>query len=270
MRSSKPHAVVARAAAGSPPAPAPSELSPASAGVLQPAPAPEPEAAPRPTETVVDRVDSFAARTERLGPVLASLTRHLKRVLADEQNEVLDLLRRGAPPADVDAAVGAIGDQVVRFQAALRDDLRAAADAGAASTGGATPPDPAVDAALADLETAVVGPLRARLGRALDQAGGDAVEVASLLRAAYREWRTQRADELAEHLAFTAYAHGQLAGLPPGRPVTWQCDPSTGHCAECDDDVLGGAVAAGEPFPTGHRCPPAHPGCRCLLLPVDG
>ena len=26
-------------------------------------------------------------------------------------------------------------------------------------------------------------------------------------------------------------------------------------------------IPAGEPFPTGHLRPPAHPGCRCLLVP---
>ena len=33
--------------------------------------------------------------------------------------------------------------------------------------------------------------------------------------------------------------------------------------------TLGGAVAVGQPFPTGHRFPPAHLGCRCLLLPAE-
>jgi len=36
-------------------------------------------------------------------------------------------------------------------------------------------------------------------------------------------------------------------------------------CPECEDNGLAGPVPKGRPFPTGHRHPPAHSGCRCLL-----
>ena len=44
-------------------------------------------------------IDVFEQRAEALVPIEASLTRKLRRVLADEQNEVLDRLRRVKPRA---------------------------------------------------------------------------------------------------------------------------------------------------------------------------
>jgi hypothetical protein len=52
--------------------------------------------------------------------------------------------------------------------------------------------------------------------------------------------------------------------------LIWTVDPSAPACPDCDDNVLGGAVDAGSEFPTGDTYAPAHPGCRCLLTPVDG
>ena len=62
---------------------------------------------------------------------------------------------------------------------------------------------------------------------------------------------------------------GRLRGVPDGTPVRWLVDRSGDACPDADDNALAGAVCKGEAFPTGDRCPPAHPGCRCLVVPVD-
>ena len=41
-----------------------------------------------------------------------------------------------------------------------------------------------------------------------------------------------------------------------------------GRCPDCDDNALE-PTARSEPFPTGQRFPPAHPGCRCFLALVE-
>jgi hypothetical protein len=41
-----------------------------------------------------------------------------------------------------------------------------------------------------------------------------------------------------------------------------------GPCPDCDDNALAGPTPRGEVFPTGQPHPPAHAGCRCLLVPV--
>jgi 8-oxo-dGTP pyrophosphatase MutT (NUDIX family) len=39
-------------------------------------------------------------------------------------------------------------------------------------------------------------------------------------------------------------------------------------CQACKENQRVSPLPAGRPFPTGDLCPPAHPGCRCALLPA--
>ena len=50
--------------------------------------------------------------------------------------------------------------------------------------------------------------------------------------------------------------------------IVWVCDDNHHGCSDCDDNSLAGSIRAGEAFPTGHLCAPAHIGCRCILLPA--
>ena len=79
----------------------------------------------------------------------------------------------------------------------------------------------------------------------------------------------QRLTETSRHYAAAAYARGVYDSLPVGSPVRWEVDPQQPPCPDCDDNVLGGTLAKGEEFPTGHASAPAHPGCRCLVLAAD-
>ena len=89
------------------------------------------------------------------------------------------------------------------------------------------------------------------------------------IRDRYREWKTQHIDEQLDDVIRTAHGRGVFAAIEPGTTVEWVADPSHAVCADCDDNTLGGAVEVGTAFPTGHEFPPAHLGCRCLLLPAD-
>jgi hypothetical protein len=55
--------------------------------------------------------------------------------------------------------------------------------------------------------------------------------------------------------------------VPSEATVRWVVDPGAGPCPDGEDDALEGPISRGTPFPTGHLYPPAHPGCRCLLVP---
>jgi hypothetical protein len=126
----------------------------------------------------------------------------------------------------------------------------------------------AVDQAGTVLEQYVIAPLRERLDRAVTDGAGDNAAITKTIRAIYREWKTQRIDEHLDDVVRAAHGRGLLGGIVPGTPVQWVTDPSVRACADCEDNVLGGAVEAGAEFPTGHTFAPAHPGCRCLLQPV--
>jgi hypothetical protein len=63
-----------------------------------------------------------------------------------------------------------------------------------------------------------------------------------------------------------AWALGVYDGAARGTTLRW-VPTVVGTCPDCDDNALEPTVR-GENFPTGQPHPPAHPGCRCLLVPV--
>ena len=215
----------------------------------------------------------FESRDADLTPIIVVSARKLKRALADEQNEVLEALRGAAPVGDLDALLPAAAEHAGRYAGAIADELRSAADAGAALVGRSKPlvaADAAAAISAADevLAEWLVEPLRERLTRCISDGDGDRADISKRVRAVYREWKTQHIDEQLDDIVRMAHGRGVLAAIEPGTPVVWTCDDSRQGCADCDDNSLAGAIAAGDAFPTGHTFAPAHIGCRCLLLPA--
>jgi len=214
----------------------------------------------------------FELRDEALAPVIALMSRRLKRILADEQNEVLDILRGKLPVKTLDAIVGPKVDHSARLIEALEASLKAAALAGAQSLSDAS--DKEVQKMVASQMAAineyviatVVVPLRERLSRSISQASGDNAELTSLVRLVYREWKNQHVDTQVDNIAQTSFGRGAFAALTPGEKICWKVDPSGPACADAEDNSLAGFVGAGEAFPTGHTHAPAHAGCRCALV----
>jgi len=214
----------------------------------------------------------FELRDEALAPVIAAMSRRLKRILADEQNEVLDILRGKLPVKTLDAIVGPKVDHSARLIEALEASLKAAASAGAQSLSDAS--DKEVQKMVATQMAAineyviatVVVPLRERLSRSISQASGDNAELTSLVRLVYREWKNQHVDTQVDNIAQTSFGRGAFAALTPGEKICWKVDPNGPACADAEDNSLAGFVGAGEAFPTGHTHAPAHAGCRCALV----
>lgn len=218
----------------------------------------------------------FGRRDAELTPLIVTSARKLKRVLADEQNEVLHVLRGAKPVHALADLLPPEGEHVGHYASAVESELAHAAAAGAGSVAKATVKEHtrtvtragALTPAIQSLGLTIVRPLRERLERAVIDADGDNQELASLTRAIYREWKTQRIDEHLDDVARIAFGRGALAALTPGAPVCWLVDPNGPACPDAEDNALAGAVAAGDPFPTDHLCAPAHEGCRCMLQPA--
>ncbi len=216
----------------------------------------EAEAPPGPDDALIAR------RDELLGPVLARLTRTVKRALGDNQNRLLDQLR-SAPARSVDELLGPEEEHVAVFASATRGHLGEAFRAGVAFAGrGAAAPteSDAVEQSVAGLAHVIVTMLR----RQMEDGGG---EVADRVGAAFREWRGERVERLAGDYATQAFSAGVTESVADGK-VRWVVTSADG-CSDCEDDALAGAVSAAETFPTGHAHPPAHSGCRCLVAPAD-
>jgi len=209
---------------------------------------------------------NLARRDELVRPVVTSLARRLKRALQDDQNDILDRLRAagGWGPK----VLPSVKDHQARYAAAATGPLRDAAKAGMVFAEGSPDDAPAVDELAQELASSIVAPLRRRLqGEVAGSEGGDDAQV-DRVGAAYREWKGARVERLAGDQATAAFGRGILAAMPQGATLQWIVDDGGMQCPDCDDNALGGPTAPGEPFPTGHAHPPAHAGCRCLIVPV--
>lgn len=217
----------------------------------------------------------FATRNEVLVPVILDMSRKIKRVLADEQNQILDTLRAKKPVKTLEVLIGSKAEHGARYTKALEPLLRSAASAGAKTLSKETDAEigKKIQTRMHDIDDVVVAtlvaPLRERLSRSISQAGGSNVELSSLVKSVYREWKNQFVDEHVDDLALAAHGHGARAVLDPKKSYCWMVDPDGPACADAEDNSLGGAVRGGAEFPTGDTHAPAHPGCRCALVPGD-
>lgn len=221
------------------------------------------------------------ARDDAVAPYQTALARQLKRALADEQNEVFDRLRRVAHISGAQEVLGQDTDHAERYRAAGEDAVWSAALAGARSValagdevdGGleaALERHSVLDEVLDEVSLEVSMPLRERLEASIDASGGDPEEATSLLRNTYREWKSQRIDELAAELVLGAYGRGAFAAAAPGTLIRWVIDAASPSCDDAVANASAGYLPCGESFPTGHRHPPAHAGCRCLIAVTHG
>ncbi|HUQ38541.1 MAG TPA: DivIVA domain-containing protein [Acidimicrobiales bacterium] len=226
------------------------------------APEAPPSAGPTDDEVLLQQRDAA------LDPLHATLARKLKRALQDEQNDVLDRLRMKRKLPEVSDLLGDEPAQRARYHQATAAVLEQAAQAGAETAGGRLRRGGAEGVA-DELADAVAGPLRRRLEKALGEAGGSDQEIVSDgISAAYREWRSPRIERVVgDHLA-AAFALGVFTATAAGTVLRWVVDDADGDCADCDDNALAGGTARGDEYPTGQTHPPAHPGCRCLLVPA--
>lgn len=213
---------------------------------------------------------ALARRAELLDPVTAMLARRLKRALQDDQNRLLERLRSGTgewtdellPPEDEQRELYA-GAALPHVREAVAAGIAYARSIGRRPRGKAPAPDDQTVAEVAEeLGSTVATLLRRRL------TGEDIADPVERVGAAYREWRGERIERLVGDSSLEAFSAGVLAALPPGSELRWIRDEDTLGCADCEDNALGEAVPNGEEFPTGHLHPPAHPGCRCLVLPT--
>jgi len=208
-------------------------------------------------------------RDEVLEPLGAQLVRKLKRALQDEQNEVLDRLRTARDKAQPDVVLLSVVDQARRYRDVAEPLLARAAQAGVRSVTG---PDGrvamSVDDLAVDLASDLVGPLRDRLERALTAAPDDDEAIVASLGAGYRQWKAERIEPVSrQHLA-AAFTLGAYRASPDDARLRWLVDDDEGACPDCDDNALAGPTPKGTKFPTGQMYPPAHAGCRCLLVPA--
>jgi DivIVA domain-containing protein len=210
----------------------------------------------------------FARRDAALAPLRGALVRQVKLAVGNEQNEVLDKVRRhkGRPAAA--SALPDVDAQIVAWSAVL---VGPAAEAYRQARGAPPGDGPAVpDDLAATLARAMVEPLRDRLIATIDSAhepGETSNQVAERIGARYREWKNRSAEASTDDALVAAYSRGRYDRAADGAVLTWSV-PAGGCCVDCADNALE-PTRKGETFPTGQAYPPAHPGCRCVLVNTE-
>ncbi|MHB1517847.1 MAG: DivIVA domain-containing protein [Acidimicrobiales bacterium] len=224
-------------------------------------------------EPPADRHPLAAQRDILLEPVVTRLGRRLKRALQDDQNELLDRVRSHASRWS-DSLMPELSAQIDSFSTAALPLLEQAAEAGHGfvdpGLAGGSDTDVLVGITR-ELAESVIGPLRRKLTDDEGLADADEQVVADHIGSAFREWKGERIERLAADHVVKAFSTGTMAAArSKSMKLEWMAVAGANDdpCPDCEDNGLNGSQLPGEEFPTGNRCPPAHSGCRCLLVPV--
>lgn len=219
-------------------------------------------------------------RDDAIGDLGQQIARRIRRVVSDQENEVLDLIRRNKKMKTAEQILPSAVEQMAAYRSAVAADLTAVLHAGVEFALDTWRPEThvdqidvsaAFDQAVERLSELAVAPLTAKLARIIaevDDPTPDRTDLVDAVRLGYREFKNDRIAEVAGDLVTVAFSRGVLAAAEPGDEVRWIVDHSGRACPDGEDNNLAGPTAAGEAFPTGDDCPPVHPGCRCLLVPA--
>lgn len=218
---------------------------------------------------------ALTLRSQALGESPWEAARRVKSLLGEDQNDLLDRLRRHRGPGTFDRLLDP-EEHVARFSAGLRDVLHESFLAGRHAAGAAGDGNAAA-AALGLIAKQLVQPLRRDLGRVVDaglEAGDTTASISERVSDIFRVWKGVRAEPLGEGLAYAAFHQGLAQAWQEGGPARkrWVPSPDEPSCprGDCRANAGAGAVDVLAPFPSGHLVPPAHGGCECTIIGSAG
>ena len=219
----------------------------------------------------------FERRDSALISVDEVVAKKLKRVLADEENAMLNYLQSKKAQVALEKVLPSVDNQLQNYVEATSKELIEAAMSGAQSLSKNLKADlrkkisntTVMQVMSKKLADDIVYPLRERIQKCVENCDGSASEMSSLIRTVYREWKMQQIDKLVGDVSRLAYSRGAYLVLETGTKVCWMVDPNGPPCADAEDNSLAGEVTCGEKFPTGHEHPVIHSGCKCLVVPAQ-
>ncbi|TMK60567.1 MAG: DivIVA domain-containing protein [Actinobacteria bacterium] len=230
---------------------------------------------PTPTDEARDQSLRDARDSAVTGAFDVAL-RAVKRLVQDEQNDVLDRVRRARGRLDSDRVLPPLADQVAAWSGVLRAPFKDVYAAGGRAVAPERRPHPpaakVVDPLVRDV---LVQPLRDRLTAALEGVAAEGPydganelhrAAGNALSARYREFRSGELETLLGDVLSAAFARGSYDGAAAGSSLRW-IPAEVQQCPDADDNALE-PTPKGKNFPTGQPYPPAHPGCRCLVVPT--
>ena len=237
-----------------------------------------PKKAVEPPKPIEPDLKMFERRDSALIEVDESLVKKLKRVLADEENAMLNYLQSKKAQVALEKVLPSFENQLQTFVEATSKELIEAAMSGAQSLSKSLKSDlrkkisnaTVMQVLSKKLADDIVYPLRERIQKCVESSSGSTSEMSSLIRGAYREWKMKQVDKIVGDISRLAYSRGAYLVLETGVKVCWMVDPNGPPCADAEDNSLAGEVNCGEKFPTGDEHPVIHAGCKCLVVPSRG
>ena len=234
-----------------------------------------PKKAVEPPKPVEPDLKMFERRDSALIAVDEMLVKKLKRVLADEENAMLNYLQTKKAQVALEKVLPSFENQLQTFVEATNKELIEAAMSGAQSLSKSLKSDlrkkisnaTVMQVLSKKLADDIVYPLRERIQKCVESSDGSASEMSSLIRSTYREWKMKQVDKIVGDISRLAYSRGAYLVLETGVKVCWMVDPNGPPCADAEDNSLAGEVNCGEKFPTGDEHPVIHAGCKCLVVP---
>ena len=228
-----------------------------------------------PPKPIEPDLKMFERRDIALIAVDESLVKKLKRVLADEENAMLNYLQSKKAQVALEKVLPSFENQLQTFVEATSKELIEAAMSGAQSLSKSLKSDlrkkisnaTVMQVLSKKLADDIVYPLRERIQKCVESSDGSASEMSSLIRSTYREWKMKQVDKIVGDISRLAYSRGAYLVLETGVKVCWMVDPNGPPCADAEDNSLAGEVNCGEKFPTGDEHPVIHAGCKCLVVP---
>jgi hypothetical protein len=247
------------------------EPTPAAEAPTDAAAAPSVGVAPeQPTDAVRRRRDAL------LEPLVPEVVRASKRLLQDEQNSLLDAARRARGRHEPSRLLPEPIRQRETWTALLAPAIDAAYLGGRAAAGKTGRVTSAPTRLVVELAALLVTPLRERVTTTIESVLGEGPyessnelqrALGSAIGARFREWRTVDLEDHVVDVLAAAHARGAYDAAGPAAMLQW-VPAEPGRCPDCDDNALEPTLK-GKAFPTGQQHPPAHPGCRCLIVPAD-
>jgi DivIVA domain-containing protein len=235
----------------------------------------KPKKAVEPPKPIEPDLKMFERRDSALIAVDEMLVKKLKRVLADEENAMLNYLQSKKAQVALEKVLPSFENQLQIFVEATSKELIEAAMSGAQSLSKSLKSDlrkkisnaTVMQVLSKKLADDIVYPLRERIQKCVEGSDGSASEMSSLIRSTYREWKMKQVDKIVGDISRLAYSRGAYLVLETGVKVCWMVDPNGPPCADAEDNSLAGEVNCGEKFPTGDEHPVIHAGCKCLVVP---
>ncbi len=212
-------------------------------------------------------------------PIQSQISRRVKRVLQDDQNELLDRLRT-TKAKDSITLIGSLEHLSIRYLEVLGPFVNVINESARAFyamytstiTGGTDLLNVTEDASdemhivARDLAQELAVELIGRIDRVLDrEQSDDDSGITSHLGATFRSLKSEYVETLAKDFV-SSLASTWLLTCTDAKKVIWMRTSKPG-CSDCEDNELEGSVDSGMEFPTGSVAPPGHIGCECLLLP---